>query len=178
MTVKLPPGLLKFWTALALVTLALVGPGTAAAQTYLARAPAEAPPGPDADDPAGRQVTLFAVVANANDSRIDPRLVKVSSQLKKLLPGHGFRLLAVQTKRLTVGQGPLTCDLGDGVTAATTLVNALDDNGKVQLRCAVLAGPAQTTQLETTVSTPPNQLFFCEKTLPSGQRLLIGVGAR
>jgi hypothetical protein len=177
-TVKIPPRRLGFWTALALVTLALAGPGSAAAQTYVARVLAEAPPGPDADEPPGRQVTLFAVVASANDPRIDPRLVKVSAQLKKLLPGHGFRLLAVQTKRLTEGQGPLTCDLGDGVTAATTLVNALDDNGKVQLRCALLVGPAQATHLETTVSTPPNQLFFCEKTLPSGQQLLIGVGAR
>jgi hypothetical protein len=33
-------------------------------------------------------------------------------------------------------------------------------------------------QLESQVSTPPNQLFFSDKLLANGSRLLIGVGAR
>ena len=30
----------------------------------------------------------------------------------------------------------------------------------------------------TFVRTPPNQLFFCDKMLPDGSRLLIGLGGR
>jgi hypothetical protein len=31
---------------------------------------------------------------------------------------------------------------------------------------------------DTLVATPPNQLFFCDRMIAGGQRLLIGVGAR
>jgi len=127
------------------------------------------------DQDAARQVTLFGVLATPNDATMDPKLKAVATQLRKLLPNHGFRLLGVQSRRLTVGQN-LTCPLGGGFTAGTTLLHPFDANGKVQLRCAVTFN--QVPQLDTLVGTPPNQLFFCEKLLPSGQRLLLGVGAR
>ena len=120
-------------------------------------------------------MTLFGVIAVPNDARIDRRLAKIEPQLRKLLPGHGFRLLGVQSKRLTTNQ-TLTCSLGDNYTATTTLTNPFDENGKVQLRCSVVLN--QMVQLESQVSTPPNQLFFCEKQFPNGSRLLVGVGAR
>jgi hypothetical protein len=145
---------------LVVVVLATVGPRLAPAQ----------PP----EEPA-RQVTLFGVIATPGNTFIDPKLAKVSAQLRKLLPDHGFRLLDVRTKRLTAGTS-LLCNLGGGFTAATTLIHPADENGKVQLRCAVLLN--QSVQLESLVTTPPNQLFFCEKTLNDGSRLLIGVGAR
>jgi hypothetical protein len=127
------------------------------------------------DPPSARQVTLFGVIASPTDRRIDPKLSKVEAQLRKILPNHGFRLLDVQSKRLTRGQ-VIACPLEGGYTAAATLVQTADDNGKVQLRCAVLF--QQAPQLETLVSTPPNQLFFCDKGLNDGTRLLIGIGAR
>jgi hypothetical protein len=127
-----------------------------------------------AQDDGARQVTLFGVIA-APGAAIDPRLANVAPQLRKLLPGHSFRLLDVQSKRLTAGQ-TLSCNLQGPFTASTMLLHPLDENGKVRLRCVVMQGGV--AQLQTDVSTPPNQLFFCEQPLGGGQRLLIGVGAR
>jgi hypothetical protein len=127
-----------------------------------------------ADDPA-RQVTLFGVLASPGDRKIDPKLAKIEPQLRKLLPNHGFRLLDVRSKRLTSGK-TVGCDLESGFTAEATLLQPTDANGKVQLRCAIRWNDE--VQLETVVATPPNQLFFCDKKVDGGNRLLIGVGAR
>jgi hypothetical protein len=139
---------------------------------------AVAPPGRArarvADDDA-RQVTLFGVIATPDDMRIDPKLAKIAPQLRKLLPNHGFRLLSVRTKRLTAG-ATVKCPLGEGFTATTTLTEAVDADGKVKLRCEVLR--EGNVVLESQVTTPPNQLFFCDKALPDGTRLLVGIGAR
>ena len=115
------------------------------------------------------------MIASPYDAAVDPKLEKILPQLRKLLPNHGFKLLDVQSKRLTASQ-TVTCDLENGFTTTATLIEPVDDNGKVQLRCAVLRN--QTVVLESLVTTPPNQLFFCEKSLPNGTRLLVGVGAR
>lgn len=136
--------------------------------------PAPAVAQEDGNAPA-RQVTLFGVIATPTDLRIDPRLAKIEPQLRKLLPNHGFRLLDVRGKRLSAGQ-TLNCDLGGGFTASTTLVSPADENGKVLLLVSVLQN--RMLLLENRVNTPPNQLFFCDKLLPDGSRLLIGIGAR
>ena len=122
-----------------------------------------------------RQVTLFGIVATPGSKAIDPKLASVSGQLRRLLPDHGFRLLDVRSKRLEPGQS-IVCKLGDGFVAETRLVNPLDVNGKIQLRCELRWNDQQ--QFATLVTTPPNQLFFCEKRLNDGSRMLIGVGAR
>ena len=121
-----------------------------------------------------RQVTVFAIVASPRNPAIDPKLEPIAPQLRDLLPNHGFKLLDVQSQRLLVGQ-MVTCHLGGGYTAATTLIVPLDANGKVELRCELLLN--EISQLETLVATPPNQLFFCEKPLMDGSHFLIGVGA-
>ena len=149
-------GLLVGWAA----ALALAGPGR---PNCLARA-----------EPA-RQVTLFGVVAVPADPAIDPRLAKVAPHLRRLLPGHGFRLLGVKSERLRPGQS-LSCDLTGDWVASTQLVDPLDANGKVQLRFD-LAYRGE-NQFSTGVTTPANQLFFCDKTLPDHSGLLIGIGAR
>ncbi len=123
----------------------------------------------------GRQVTIFGIVATPNNTAIDPKLASIAPQLRELLPNHGFRLLDVKTKRLSAGQS-VACDLGGGVSAATTLIQPIDDDGKVQLRCELLENDVR--QNATLVTTPPNQLFFCDKVLNNGSRLLIGIGAR
>jgi hypothetical protein len=169
-------------TVLGLVlALTALAPHDAAAQVaFLSPLPLQGPaPVPllsqDQDPTLARQVTLFGVLATPHNNQMDPKLQTVAAQLRKLLPNHGFRLLGVQSRRLTIGQ-TLTCPLDDGFIAEALLLHPFDLNGKVQLRCAVTLN--QVPQLATQVGTPPNQLFFCEKLLPNRQRLLIGVGAR
>ncbi len=122
-----------------------------------------------------RQVTLFGVIASPYDATVDPKLQKILPQLRKLLPDHGFKLLDVKSKRLTAGQ-TVMCDLGNGFTTTATLIEPIDENGKIPIRCAVLQN--QAVLLESLVTTPENQLFFCEKGLPNDTRLLVGIGAR
>jgi hypothetical protein len=124
----------------------------------------------------GRQVTVFAVLATRNAPTADPRLSSnVKAQLRKILPDHGFKLLDVQSKNLEMNQA-LTSDLGGGYTAQTVLVKSLDENGKVQFRCNV--AHEKVPEFTTLVKTPVNQLFFYERSLKNGTRVLIGVGAR
>jgi hypothetical protein len=126
-----------------------------------------------ADD--ARQVTLFGIVAMPNSTAIDPKLVQIADQLRKVKPNHGFKLLEVRSKRLAATES-VACDLGNGYVAATELVKPLDLNGKVQLRCTL--SRFGDVLFNTLVTTPPNQLFFCDKPLDDGTRLLIGIGAR
>ena len=127
------------------------------------------------EDVTARQVTVFAILATSDSSAIDPRLAGVESQLRKVMPDHGFKLLDVQSKRIGAKQA-VSCDLGNGYKARTELVRPLDENGKVELRCS-LALKAEPV-FSTLVKTPPNQLFFYERSLKDGSRVLIGVGAR
>jgi len=148
----------RFPLALALTVAGWIGP-----------ARAQGPMGPS------RQVTLFGVIATPGGTAVDPKLVKVGPQLRQLLPKHSFKLLDVQSRRLAVGQ-TVACSLGPSYTAEAGLVSPLDDEGKVELRVAVEQGG--TPLALTDVRTPPNQLFFCDKQLPDGSRLVVGVGAR
>ena len=126
-------------------------------------------------DETARQVTVFAILATNDPAAIDPRLASVKSQLGKVLPGHGFKLLVVESKRIEATQS-VTCDLGNGYKAETVLVRPLDENGKVQLRCNLSQQGIK--EFSTLVKTPINQLFFYQRTLKDGSRVLIGVGAR
>jgi hypothetical protein len=148
------------WLGIVLAALA-VGPGL----------PAPA----DAQEVAARQVTLFAIIATPGSTMIDPKLAAIQPQLRKLLPGHGFKLLDVQSKRLLAGES-VQCDLGHGLNASTVLIQPLDPNGKIELRCTLMLNAV--VQFDTRVATPSNQLFFCDRLLDDGTRLLIGVGAR
>jgi hypothetical protein len=125
---------------------------------------------------AARQVTVFAVIAKPGEKGADSKLATIKPQLERLLPNHGFKILDVQSKRLIAGE-TLECNLANGgYTARTSLVRPDDENGKVELRCELWLGKVR--QFSTQVKTPPNQLFFCERSLSDGSRLLIGIGAR
>ena len=126
-------------------------------------------------DETARQVTIFAILATNDPATIDPRLAPVTSQLRKVLPRHGFKLLGVESKRLAATQS-VTCDLGHGYKAETVLIRPLDENDKVHLRCNL--SRQGTKEFSTLVKTPINQLFFYERSLKDGTRVLIGVGAR
>lgn len=127
-----------------------------------------------ADDEA-RQLTLFGVIATPGGKTTDTNLATIKTQLDKLLPRHGFKLLDVQSKRIVAGES-VTCDLRNGHSLVASLVKPVDENGKVQIRCELFRD--QDRDFSTVVKTPPNQLFFCERPLPDGTQLLIGVGAR
>ncbi len=64
----------------------------------------------------------------------DSNLTSIKTQLDKLLPNHGFRLLDAQSKRILAGES-MTCKLTGDYTVRASLVQTVDENGKVQLRC-------------------------------------------
>jgi hypothetical protein len=122
------------------------------------------------------QITVFGVIATPEGKTPDSsKLATIKAQLDKLLPKHGFKLVDAQSKRVEAGES-VTCELEDGYSVVTSLVEMLDENGKVQLRCELFKGDVR--QFSTLVKTPLNQLFFCQRPLQNGSQLLIGVGAR
>jgi hypothetical protein len=121
-----------------------------------------------------RQVTVFGIVADPNGKTIDPKLAQISGQLQRLRPDHGFTLWGVRSARLAPG-ATATCPLRDG-QAVEVRHEGMTDAGKVRLGVTLRQDGRAT--FGTTVITPPNQLFFCERPLPDGARLLIGIGAR
>ncbi len=122
-----------------------------------------------------RQVTTFGVLAVPGGKTVDPELASVEAQLRKLLPGHSFRLLGAANDRL-ITSGVSTCALAPDLAIKTELVRYLDAQGKVQLRVSLHSAGQPPVVAE--VGTPPDQLFFLDKRRPDGNRLLIGVGAR
>jgi hypothetical protein len=156
---------------LALAALALGGLAIGFSGIRLSRAQEEAAPSLDI----ARQVTVVGISASPTSKTVDSKLVLIKSQLEKLLPQHGFRLLGAQSERIVAPES-VTCKLNNGYTVSISLVEPLDENGKVELRCELFQGKAQ--QFSTLVKTPVNQLFFCQRSMPDGTQLLIGVGAR
>jgi hypothetical protein len=161
--------------------LAFVGLVLGSSGLRVSRAEGESDP----DREIGRQVTVFAILvgpvgaaglAALESKGGDSKLTPIQSQLNRLLPYHGFRLLDAQSAQIVAGEA-VECKLGHGYTAETTLVRPFDENGKVELRCDLSLD--RELQFSATVRTPINQLFFCERPfLTDGSKLLIGVGAR
>jgi len=129
----------------------------------------------EAADDEARQLTLFGVIATPGGKTADTNLTTIKTQLDKLLPKHGFKLLDAQSKRIVAGES-VTGELHNGYTVVASLVQAVDEDGKVQIRCELVRD--QDRQFSTLVKTPPNQLFFCQRALQDGSQLLIGVGVR
>lgn len=133
-----------------------------------------------AQDMPARQVTLFGILATPaapGTATVDPKLSKIAPQLRKLYPdaSYSFKLLNSKSTRLMPGQA-VTTPLGGGFVSGAELLNVPDNDGNIQFRFALdLDGR---TEFATIVKTPPNQLFFCDKALPNGQKLLIGLGGR
>jgi len=120
-------------------------------------------------------VTVFSILADPRNPAIDPKLQTIEAQLRKLLPRHGFTLIDVKSRALLPGQA-VACDVGGGQRAEAELINPGDLQGKVQLKFSLRAGEANLIQ--SVISTPPNQLFFADKDLGDGTKLLLGIGAR
>jgi hypothetical protein len=120
-------------------------------------------------------VTLFGVLATPGDTTVDQELTTIAPQLKRLLPGHGFKLLGSQSRPLVPGQS-LGCQFGDGWSASLEMIDPLDLEGKVMLKFTIHHEGEPSFQ--RVVRTPPNQLFFCDVSLPQARRLVMGIGAR
>jgi hypothetical protein len=163
------------WIGVELAVVVLAFGGLALGLGGLRVSRAEVKVEPAEADNAARQVTVFAIVATPGAKTVDSKLSRIKTQLDKLMPQHGFKLLDVQSKRLVTGES-VTCDLRNGYTTQTELVGAVDENGKVPLRCELFLN--QNREFSTLVKTPMNQLFFCERQLQDGSALLIGVGTR
>ena len=118
-------------------------------------------------------MTVFGVIATPGSKTADSNLATIKTQLDKFLPKHGFKLLDAQSKPIVAGES-VTCDLRNGYSLVASLVQPVDENGKVQIRCELFRD--QDREFSTLVKTPPNQLFFCQHALQDGSQLLIGVG--
>ncbi len=130
----------------------------------------------DSTHEAPRQVTVCAIIATPGAKAVDSKLSDIQGQLNRLLPNHGFKLRDAQSGRVVSGDS-VDCDLGHGYTVETSLVQSVNENGKVKLRCELFLDKA--LQFSVTIKAPLNQLFFCERPfLDDGTKLLIGVGVR
>jgi hypothetical protein len=130
----------------------------------------------EASHEVARQVTVFAIIATPGNKTVDSKLADIQGQLNRLLPNHGFKLRDAQSGRVVAGES-VDCDLGNGYTAETSLIQPIDEDGKVKLRCELFLD--KTLQFSATIKAPLNQLFFCERPfLDDGSKLLIGVGVR
>ena len=163
-----PGGFASAWLGALLLLGAGCEPEALPTPPVTAKVEAEAPATGSA-----RQVTVFAIKATPGAEAIDPRLSAVRDQLRQVLPGHGFELIVSRSERLRPGE-TLACDLGGDRVAETTLEG--DGSGRVAFRCTFREGDAP--PFSTVVDAPENQLFFYERSLRDGGRVLIGVGAR
>ena len=157
---------------LAIVGLLAIGCGTIPASAQVPNFPFF---GPMVAPPPSRQVTLFSVLATPGDSTLDPKLKPIAAQMRKVFPGQGFKLLAAETRRVAVNE-TIVADLGGGFLAGAQLLNPRDPTGKAQLRFELERD--EQIDFATIVNTPLNQLFFLEKRLPDGTRIIIGIGVR
>src|SRR5262245_43958126 len=128
------------------------------------------------DSDNARQVTVFGILASPHSKTVDSRLSSVfRSQLEKLLPRNGFKLLDARSGCIFDSES-ISCNLGQDYRLTTELVKPLDQNGKVVLRCELFHD--KVCEFATLVKTPLDQLFFCRRQLSDGSQLLIGIGAR
>lgn len=156
---------------LAVALLVFVGLALGLCGLHVSRAEIESVP----DDDEARQLTVFGVAASPGSKTVDAKLAIIRTQLDKLLPKHGFKLLDAQSKSIAAGES-LACDFRNGYRVVASLVQPMDENGKVQIRCELFRD--QDRVFSSVVKTPPNQLFFCQRALSDGSQLLIGIGAR
>jgi hypothetical protein len=126
--------------------------------------------------PTERQVVMFGVYATPGSEAMDPKITPVvAAQLRKTLPGHGFKLLQVKSQRVMKDQS-LLLDLGDGFGTSAMLLSPLDPNGKVQMKFGLTY--QGNSVFQSVVVTPADQFNYFDKMLPNNSHILIGVGAR
>ena len=120
-------------------------------------------------------VTVCGILAVPDREDVDPRLKRIASRLRKLYPHHGFRLLAVTSRGLSIDQ-TLFCKLDASRIARVTLEDPADAEGKLRLLLSL--DEAERSRLRVRVSLPPSQLVFLEHKLPDRSILLLSLAAR
>ena len=124
----------------------------------------------------GRQVVVFGVMATPGSKAMDPKISPVvAAQLRRTLPGHGFKLIKIKSQRVLNG-GSVALPLDNGFVTEVQLMNELDPNGKVLMRFDLSVEGI--SQFQSIVTTPADQFNFFDKILSDNSHLLIGVGAR
>ncbi|GAC1303893.1 MAG: hypothetical protein NVSMB14_12000 [Isosphaeraceae bacterium] len=120
-------------------------------------------------------VTVCGILAVPGREDVDPRLKRIAGRLRKLYPHHGFRLLAVTSRGLSIDQ-PLYCKLDVSRIARVTLEDPADADGKLRLLLSL--DEAERSRLRVRVSLPPSQLVPLEHKLPDRSILLLSLAAR
>ena len=120
-------------------------------------------------------VTVCGILVVPGREDVDPRLKRIAGRLRKLYPHHGFRLLAVTSRGLSVGQ-TLFCKMDATRLVRATLEDPAEADGKFRLRLAL--NEAERARLRIRVSLPPSQLVFLEHKLPDRSILLMTLAAR
>ena len=122
-----------------------------------------------------RQVTLMAIRAIKGSGPVDPKLASVAGQLAQVLPGHHFELIEGKTRRLAPKES-LELKTGEKSVLSLELKSHSGDEGKVEMLLKLAIHDRE--PFESSIKTPPNQLFFLDRKLDNTDRLLIAVGAR
>ena len=128
-----------------------------------------------------RQVTLFAIIAVPWTRTYDrpearSRIAGTASQAACPTMASSCSTCAEQAAWRR-GVGPLRPGRQGALMRRPSWCGPLDENGKVAAaRCQLLRERGLPASSRTS-ATPSNQLFFCDRTLDNGSRLLIGVGA-
>ncbi len=124
-----------------------------------------------------RQVTLIVLRAVPGVSTVDPSIASDLNALQKVLPDHGFELLASKGDQLNPGES-LDCDPLPERSLEATLIGRRG-SGKFSLRLTMNEDRQPKPIFVTDIRTPLNQLFFLKKQLPDSDCcLLIGIGVR
>jgi hypothetical protein len=131
--------------------------------------------GPKQAEAESRQVTLMAIRAIKGTGPVDPKLASVAGQLAQVLPGHHFELIEGKTRRLAPKQA-LVLKTGENSVLTLELKSFAGDEGKVEMKLRLALDGRE--PFESSIKTPPNQLFFLDRKLGENDRLLIAVGAR
>lgn len=122
-----------------------------------------------------RQVTVMVIWAKKDAVTTDPKLAPFESRLTQLLPDFGFSIEQGKSRELAEGES-LDLTLKTSKKLSVRMVDADDADGKVQMKVRCESGGQ--VLIDSTIRTPPNQLFFLDHRIDDSEHLLIAVGAR
>ena len=117
----------------------------------------------------------MVIRARKGQTTVDPKLSAVESRLSQLLPNFGFTLEDGKTREIEQGES-MASTLKESKKLSVRLLDSEDADGKVRMKVLLVSG--NQTLIDSTVRTPPNQIFFLDHRIDDSEHLLIAVGAR
>lgn len=164
------PRLVRIRALLVIFSLAFMRPGPTVFSRPVRPAATRPETGPEA-----RQVTVMVIRARKGQATVDPKLSAVESRLAQLLPNFGFTLEDGKTREIEQGES-MASTLKEAKKLSVRLLDSEDADGKVRMKVLLVSG--NQTLIDSTVRTPPNQIFFLDHRIDDSEHLLIAVGAR